>query len=65
MPGAEHLVLAVAVHQMVFWSSTRDLWMHLYDVTASAVKSVDPRLAVCRRRCRYTAAGSERVVRQT
>ncbi|MET9478190.1 glycoside hydrolase [Streptomyces sp. NPDC002922] len=30
----------------VFWSSTRDLWMHLYDVTASAVKSVDPRLAV-------------------
>ncbi|MFD7754516.1 glycoside hydrolase [Streptomyces sp. NPDC059757] len=30
----------------VFWSSTRDMWMHLYDVTASAVKSVDPRLAV-------------------
>lgn len=30
----------------VFWSSTRDEWMRLYDVTAAAVKAVDPRLAV-------------------
>ena len=30
----------------VFWSSTRDEWMKLYDVTAAAVKAVDPRLAV-------------------
>jgi xylan 1,4-beta-xylosidase len=30
----------------VFWSSTRTEWMRLYDVTAAAVKDVDPRLAV-------------------
>jgi xylan 1,4-beta-xylosidase len=30
----------------VFWSGTKAGWMHLYDVTAAAVKSVDPRLAV-------------------
>jgi xylan 1,4-beta-xylosidase len=30
----------------VFWSGTKAEWMHLYDVTAAAVKSVDPRLAV-------------------
>ena len=30
----------------VFWSGTREEWMHLYDVTAFAVKDVDPRLAV-------------------
>jgi xylan 1,4-beta-xylosidase len=30
----------------VFWSSTRDEWMRLYDVTAAAVKAVDPRLPV-------------------
>jgi xylan 1,4-beta-xylosidase len=30
----------------VFWSGTKADWMHLYDVTAAAVKSVDPRLAV-------------------
>ncbi|RFC77961.1 xylan 1,4-beta-xylosidase [Streptomyces sp. AcE210] len=30
----------------VFWSGTRDAWMRLYDVTATAVKAVDPRLAV-------------------
>ena len=30
----------------VFWSSSRDEWMHLYDVTAAAVKQVDRRLAV-------------------
>ncbi len=30
----------------VFWSSSRDEWMKLYDVTAAAVKAVDPRLAV-------------------
>ncbi len=30
----------------VFWSSTRDEWMQLYDVTAAAIKGVDPRLAV-------------------
>lgn len=30
----------------VFWSGTRDEWMRLYDVTASAVKSVDPRIPV-------------------
>ncbi|MDX6248808.1 MAG: xylan 1,4-beta-xylosidase, partial [Kribbellaceae bacterium] len=29
-----------------FWSGTKAEWMHLYDVTAAAVKSVDPRLAV-------------------
>ncbi|GAA0620686.1 xylan 1,4-beta-xylosidase [Kribbella sandramycini] len=30
----------------VFWSGTKAEWLHLYDVTAAAVKSVDPRLAV-------------------
>ncbi|QNE18403.1 xylan 1,4-beta-xylosidase [Kribbella qitaiheensis] len=30
----------------VFWSGTKAEWMGLYDVTAAAVKSVDPRLAV-------------------
>ncbi|MGH3313252.1 MAG: GH39 family glycosyl hydrolase [Streptomyces sp.] len=30
----------------VFWSSTRDDWMRLYDVTAAAIKAVDSRLAV-------------------
>ena len=30
----------------VFWSGTKAEWMHLYDVTAAAVKSVDSRLAV-------------------
>ena len=30
----------------VFWSSSRAEWMRLYDVTAAAVKAVDPRLAV-------------------
>ncbi len=30
----------------VFWSSTRVEWMRLYDVTADAIKAVDPRLAV-------------------
>ena len=30
----------------VFWSASRDEWMKLYDVTAAAVKGVDPRLAV-------------------
>lgn len=30
----------------VFWSSSRDEWMKLYDVTAAAVKQVDERLAV-------------------
>ncbi|MEH1165326.1 xylan 1,4-beta-xylosidase [Micromonospora sp. CPCC 205539] len=30
----------------VFWSGTRDEWMRLYDVTAKAVKDVDPRIAV-------------------
>lgn len=30
----------------VFWSGTKAEWMRLYDVTAAAVKSVDPRLAV-------------------
>jgi xylan 1,4-beta-xylosidase len=30
----------------VFWSGTKAEWMHLYDVTAAAVKSVDARLAV-------------------
>ena len=29
----------------VFWSGTKAEWLHLYDVTAAAVKSVDPRLA--------------------
>ena len=30
----------------VFWSGTRDEWLHLYDVTAAAVKAVDARLSV-------------------
>jgi xylan 1,4-beta-xylosidase len=30
----------------VFWSGTKADWMRLYDVSAAAVKSVDPRLAV-------------------
>jgi len=30
----------------VFWSSTRDEWMRLYDVTAAAIKAVDPRISV-------------------
>ncbi|MEV6369937.1 xylan 1,4-beta-xylosidase [Micromonospora musae] len=30
----------------VFWSGTRDEWMRLYDVTARAVKDVDPRIPV-------------------
>ncbi|GAB3933234.1 GH39 family glycosyl hydrolase [Micromonospora vulcania] len=30
----------------VFWSGTRDEWMRLYDVTAQAVKDVDPRIPV-------------------
>ncbi|MGW6280700.1 GH39 family glycosyl hydrolase [Kribbella sp. NPDC055071] len=30
----------------VFWSGTKAEWLHLYDVTAAAVKSVDQRLAV-------------------
>jgi xylan 1,4-beta-xylosidase len=30
----------------VFWSGTRDEWMHLYDVTAFAVKDVDQQLPV-------------------
>ena len=30
----------------VFWSGTRDEWMRLYDVTAKAVKDVDPRISV-------------------
>ncbi|MEV8375552.1 xylan 1,4-beta-xylosidase [Kribbella sp. NPDC056861] len=30
----------------VFWSGTKAEWMHLYDVSAAAVKSVDERLAV-------------------
>ena len=30
----------------VFWSSTRAEWMLLYDVTAAAIKGVDPHLAV-------------------
>ncbi|MFG1955066.1 xylan 1,4-beta-xylosidase [Micromonospora sp. NPDC048830] len=30
----------------VFWSGTREEWMRLYDVTAAAVKSVDPRIPV-------------------
>jgi xylan 1,4-beta-xylosidase len=30
----------------VFWSGTKIEWLHLYDVSAAAVKSVDPRLAV-------------------
>jgi xylan 1,4-beta-xylosidase len=30
----------------VFWSGTKTEWLHLYDVTAAAVKSVDSRLAV-------------------
>ncbi|TCC18210.1 GH39 family glycosyl hydrolase [Kribbella speibonae] len=30
----------------VFWSGTKIEWLQLYDVSAAAVKSVDPRLAV-------------------
>ncbi|MFC9690442.1 xylan 1,4-beta-xylosidase [Kribbella sp. NPDC056951] len=30
----------------VFWSGTKAEWLHLYDVTAAAVKAVDERLAV-------------------
>ncbi len=30
----------------VFWSGTREEWMHLYDVTAKAVKDVDARIPV-------------------
>jgi xylan 1,4-beta-xylosidase len=30
----------------VFWSGTKQEWLHLYDVTAAAVKSVDERIAV-------------------
>ncbi|MFC8850502.1 MULTISPECIES: xylan 1,4-beta-xylosidase [unclassified Micromonospora] len=30
----------------VFWSGTREEWMRLYEVTARAVKDVDPRIAV-------------------
>jgi xylan 1,4-beta-xylosidase len=30
----------------VFWSGTKAEWMHLYDVSAAAVKSVDERLTV-------------------
>lgn len=30
----------------VFWSGTKAEWMHLYDVSAAAVKSVDERLAI-------------------
>lgn len=30
----------------VFWSGTPEEWMHLYDVTAAAVRSVDERLLV-------------------
>jgi len=30
----------------VFWSGTREEWLHLYDVTAAAAKAVDPRLSV-------------------
>ncbi|MEV0285789.1 MULTISPECIES: xylan 1,4-beta-xylosidase [unclassified Kribbella] len=30
----------------VFWSGTKTEWLHLYDVTAAAVKSVDTRLAI-------------------
>ncbi|TDU91589.1 xylan 1,4-beta-xylosidase [Kribbella voronezhensis] len=30
----------------VFWSGTKSEWLRLYDVTAAAVKAVDPRLAV-------------------
>jgi xylan 1,4-beta-xylosidase len=30
----------------VFWSGTRDEWLRLYDVTARAVKEVDPRIPV-------------------
>jgi xylan 1,4-beta-xylosidase len=30
----------------VFWSSTREEWMRLYDVTATAVKDVDARIPV-------------------
>jgi len=29
-----------------FWSGTKQEWLHLYDVTADAVKSVDARIAV-------------------
>lgn len=30
----------------VFWAADQAAWLHLYDVTAAAVKRVDPRLAV-------------------
>ncbi|WP_077937570.1 MULTISPECIES: xylan 1,4-beta-xylosidase [unclassified Micromonospora] len=30
----------------VFWAGTREEWMRLYEVTARAVKDVDPRIAV-------------------
>ncbi|MTD12643.1 xylan 1,4-beta-xylosidase [Nakamurella sp. YIM 132087] len=30
----------------VFWSGTQQEWLHLYDVTAAAVKQVDPRIQV-------------------
>ena len=30
----------------VFWSGTKDEWLHLYDVTAAAIKSVDERIPV-------------------
>ncbi len=30
----------------VFWSGTKAEWLHLYDATAAAVKSVDARLAI-------------------
>jgi xylan 1,4-beta-xylosidase len=30
----------------VFWSGTEDEWLRLYDMTAQAVKDVDPRLSV-------------------
>ena len=56
----EHLVLRYGLDELlnwdfevwneanleVFWSGTKAEWMRLYDVTAAAVKSVDPRLKV-------------------
>jgi xylan 1,4-beta-xylosidase len=56
----EHLVLRYGLDEVlnwdfevwneanleVFWSGTKADWMRLYDVTAAAVKSVDPRLKV-------------------
>lgn len=30
----------------VFWTGTREEWMRLYNVTAEAVKAIDPRIAV-------------------